>query len=308
MQDNLLVLDVFTDEVEVLIKEGISNLYWYKPYLRKCWLSAGVPELLVDDLFAETDVEGKPLTKRKLMNRLYDHLRKSDYNRRLEISRNFVRVLVEQKAFTKQAPEHRVEIAERAALKLKEELVSQRNQQEVRERARRRDTQAQRESYDSQRSKLNYRFVDALKLQPQKRGIELEKIFAELVRISGIPVEDAFRIEGEQIDGALKYDGRYYLVELKWCVDKSDQAQIASLYLKVEGKLDARGIFISMNGFSSEVLESLPRGKEIKVILLDGQHLTNVLCGHYTLQALLEHAISHASLRSNIYCPHEIDR
>jgi hypothetical protein len=302
------VFDVFTDEIEVLIKEGISNLYWFKPYLRKCWLGASVPEKLTAALFAETDIEGKPLTKRRLMDRLYEQLRKADYNRRLEVSRNFVRLLVEQKAFTKQAPEHRVEVAERAALKLREELSKQREQQEYRESVRRRASQAQRDTYDSQRSKLNYRFIDAMKLEPQKRGLELEPVFAELVRISGIPVEESFRIEGEQIDGALKYDGHYYLIELKWRSDKADQAQIASLYLKVEGKMDARGIFISMNGFSSEVLQSLPRGKEVKVILLDGQHLTNVLCGHYSLQELLEHAVGHASLRSNIYCPHEIER
>ncbi len=302
------MFDVFTDEIEVLIKEGIANLYWYKSYLKKAWLTAGVSEKLVESLFAERDGEGKPLSKRRLMDRLYDCLRKADYNRRLEVSRNFVRTLVEQKDFSRQAPEHRIDIAERAALKLKQELANQREQREYRESINRRAAQAQRETYDSQRSKLNFRFADVMKVEPQKRGIELEKIFAELVRISAIPVEEGFRITGEQIDGALKYDGHYYLVELKWREKRADQAQIASLYLKVEGKLDARGIFISMNGYSSEVLESLPKGKEVKVILLDGQHLTNVLCGHYTLQELLEHAVSHASLRSNIYCPHEIAR
>jgi len=302
------MFDVFTDEIEVLVKEGIANLYWYKSYLKKAWLAAGVPEKLVESLFAERDAEGNTLSKRRLMDRLYESLRKADYNRRLEVSRNFVRTLAEQKDFSRQAPEHRIEVAERAALKIKQELANQREQHESRESINRRAAQAQRETYDSQRSKLNFRFIDAMKLDPQKRGIELEKIFAGLIRISGIPVEEAFRIIGEQIDGALKYDGHYYLVELRWREKKTDQAQIASLYLKVEGKLDGRGIFISMNGYSSEVVESLPKGKEVKVILLDGQHVMNVLCGHYTILELLEHAISQASLRSNIYCSHEIAR
>jgi hypothetical protein len=65
------MLDVFTDEVEVLIKEGMANLYWYKPYLKKAWLSAGVPEKLVESLFVERDGEGRVLSKRRLMDRLY---------------------------------------------------------------------------------------------------------------------------------------------------------------------------------------------------------------------------------------------
>jgi hypothetical protein len=76
--------------------------------------------------------------------------------------------------------------------------------------------------------------------------------------------------------------------------------------MKVEGKLEARGIFVAMNGFSKEVLESLPKGKEIKILLLDGVHLTNVISGIYTFQELLEHSISQASLRGEIYCSHEV--
>jgi hypothetical protein len=169
-----------------------------------------------------------------------------------------------------------------------------------------RDTRKQEQSYDSQRAALYTRFCDSLKMEPHLRGKELERIFTELVRISGLPVEEPFRIVGEEIDGAVKYDGHYYLVELRWRAKKADQAQIAGLYLKVEGKLDARGIFIAMNGYSDEVLEALPRGKAVKVILLDGVHITRVLAGQYTLTDLLAHAIAHASLRSAILCPHTI--
>jgi len=39
--------------------------------------------------------------------------------------------------------------------------------------------------------------------------------------VSGIPVQEPFRIEGEQIDGAIKYDGHYYLIEAKWTEAKT---------------------------------------------------------------------------------------
>jgi hypothetical protein len=300
------VLDVFTEEVEVLIRDGIANLYWYRADLGKCWLRAGVPEATAHEIARERDSDGKLLSKRRQMDLLYLRLRSDSLERRLEISRNFVRTLVEQKSFSRQADGHRIEVAERAALKLREAIAKQREEQEYRDSIRRRATLTQRETYESQRSALHYSFIESHKLEPQPRGFELEKILSQLAHISAIPVEEPFRIVGEQIDGAIKYDGNYYLLELRWREEKANQAQIAGLYLKVEGKFHARGIFVSMNGYSSEVLESLPKGKEIKLILLDGIHITNALAGTYTLQELLEHAISHAALRCNIYCPHEI--
>ena len=88
-----------------------------------------------------------------------------------------------------------------------------------------------------------------------------------LMRISGIPVEEPFKIVGEQIDGAIKYDSHFYLIELKWRKKKANQAEIASLYMKADGKMEARGIFIAMEGYSDEALQSLPRGKDLKIIL-----------------------------------------
>ena len=124
--------------------------------------------------------------------------------------------------------------------------------------------------------------------------------------LSQITVHEPFRITGEQIDGGIKYDGHYYLIELKWTQDKADPKEIGSFFFKVDGKLDARGIMISMNGYTSGVIESLPRGKELKVFLLDGVHLTNVISGLYSFKELLEHAISQASLKANLYCSRDL--
>ena len=124
--------------------------------------------------------------------------------------------------------------------------------------------------------------------------------------LSQIITHEPFRIIGEQIDRGIKHDGHYYLIELKWTKDKIDPKEIASFYFKVEGKLDARGIIISMNGYTSGVIESLPRGKELKVLLLDGVHFTNVISGLYSFKELLDYAVSQASLKANLYCSHDL--
>jgi hypothetical protein len=300
------MFDVFTEEVEVLIKDGIANLYWYKSDLQKAWLRSGVSSAVRDEIVRLKSEEGRELSKRRQMDALYERLRSGDYNRRLEISRNFVRILIEHTGFTPQNERHRVEIAERSALKLRELIRQQEKDREYRDSIRASAEKASRETYESKLGELRIKFSEAHDLPPQKKGYALEKLFTELMRISGIPVEEPFRIEGEQLDGAVKYDGHYYLVELKWVEGKTEPKEIGHFFYKVDGKLQARGLFIAMNGFSDGAVATLPKGKELKVLLLDGIHLTNVIHGLYNFQMLLEHAIRQASLRGEIYCAHNL--
>lgn len=52
----------------------------------------------------------------------------------------------------------------------------------------------------------------------------------------------------------------------------------------------------------TEEIESLPKGKDIKMLFLDGVHFANVISDIYTFNDLLEYAIFQASLKGNIYC------
>ena len=300
------MFEVFTEEVEVLIKDGIANLYWYKGDLHKAWLRSGVSTAVRDEIVRLKSEEGMVLSKRQQMDILYERLRRGDYNRRLEISRNFVRILIEHTSFTPQSEKHRVEIAERSALKLRELIRQQEMDRERRGSIRASAENASSVTYESQLGELQIKFKEAYDLPPQKKGYALEKLFTELMRISALPVEEPFRIEGEQLDGAVKYDGHYYLVELKWIEGKTEPKEIGHFYYKIEGKLQARGLFIAMNGFSVGAISNLPKGKELKVLLLDGTHLANVIYGQYKFQELLEYAIRQASLRGEIYCSHNL--
>ena len=302
------MFDVFTEEIEVLLKDGIANLYWFKRDLYKAWLRSGVPQNIADRINGLSDSEGRKLTKRNQMDCLYDELRSGDFNRRLEISRNFVRLLIEHRHFTPQDPKHRIEKAEHSALKLKEIIRKQEEEKEYKELIQRKAVKATKENYQSQLLGIREDFQRYIELKPQERGFALEKLFSKLMTISGIPVQTPFKIVGEQIDGGIKYDGHYYLIELKWTEKPIGPNDIGSFYFKVDGKLDQRGIIISMGGYTDGVVGGLPRGKEIKVMLLDGVHLSNVIFGLYTFQELLEHCISHASLKADLYCPHAITR
>jgi hypothetical protein len=300
------MFDVFTEEIEVLIKDGVANLYWYRGDLHKAWLRSGVSQQIADKIYCSVDSEGRKYTKRQQMDLLYNELRLGDYNRRLEVSRNFVRLLIEQRTFTPQDEKHRIDRAEHCALKLREIIRKQQEERYYRDSIRKRAHEASKETYEDQLLRLRDDFINYTKLKPQEKGYALEKLFPKLMGMSGIPVQDPFKIVGEQIDGGIKYDGHYYLIELKWTEKKIGQNHIGSFYYKVDGKLDSRGVIISMGGYTNGVLEGLPRGKEIKILLLDGVHLSNVIFGLYTFQELLEHCVRHAAYKCELYCPHEI--
>ncbi|WP_230949565.1 hypothetical protein, partial [Burkholderia cepacia] len=60
------------------------------------------------------------------------------------------------------------------------------------------------------------------------------------------------------------------------------------------------------SGFTDGVLASLPKGKELTMMLLDGVHFANVLAGHYRFSQLLDYAIKSIALKGEIYCSHKI--
>jgi hypothetical protein len=62
---------------------------------------------------------------------------------------------------------------------------------------------------------LRTEYLDLLanKTSRQQRGYALERILAELSRLSRLETTEAFRVNGEQVDGAVKFDGEHYLTK-----------------------------------------------------------------------------------------------
>lgn len=137
----------------------------------------------------------------------------------------------------------------------------------------------------------------------QKRGYLFEELLRELAILEKLATTESFsfNIKGEQIDGAIKYDGEHYIIEAKWqekCVASNALYQFAH---KIEGKMYGRGIFISINGFSIESVEALTKGKSLKSILIDGADIVLIFEGFYTFSEMLDRKIRAAQTMGNIY-------
>ena len=297
----LKMLDVFPPEVESIIIEGMTHLYWFKPHLKKAIIGAGVDQSLCEELFLLKYPSGDTYSKRDILLELYKRLHSSEHRKRLEISRNFVRLLIFHENFVPQDAKHNPKEAERAALKLKEILREQNEKKAANTVVKNATSLSSKPKNILSFDELQQQFQSIYGLPAQKRGYAFEKFFPELLKASSIDVEGSFKIIGEQIDGAIKFDSHIYLVELKWEKMKAAHNALSSLYCKVEGKLEARGIFVSMEGYSNEILNSLPTGKSLRIILFDGVHLSNIVAGVYSFSDLMNYAIKEASMKGNIY-------
>lgn len=134
-----------------------------------------------------------------------------------------------------------------------------------------------------------------------KRGYAFEKLLQSLSKLSSLEVTEPYRVDGEQIDGAIKYDGEHYIIEAKWQDQPAANEAVYQFAGKIEGKMYGRGLFFSITGFSPHVVTSLIAGKAIKTVFIDGGDLIVVLDGLISFKDMLDRKIKAAQTKGLIY-------
>lgn len=152
-------------------------------------------------------------------------------------------------------------------------------------------------------AELKDEFISLLqgRLNASQRGYALEDILLSLSNLSLLDITDPFRVNGEQIDGSIKFDGEHYLVEAKWQDKAAANEAVYQFAGKIEGKMYGRGFFVSIHGFSEHVVSSLVTGKAIKTVFIDGADLTQVLEGFISFSEMLDKKIKAAQTKGLIY-------
>lgn len=302
------MLDVFKEEHDILVKNGMSNLVWKRDDLVDLWEKIGVSKEFCMEMRRKIRAAGygdpRYCSKNQMMNELYDRLKFLPEPERLRISREFVKILITWEDFTPKDEKHNIQEAERIALKLKEILRRQNENRMVHK-----VEKPEQDSYEQERKILYDEFLCCMGIEPVRRGRQLEKVFNKLLKISKIREVEPFKIVGEQIDGAFSFlnSEMYYITEIKWTKKQSNIDEISKLFYKLEGKLQPnRGLLISTSGYTEEILKSMNAGKPIKLILLDGVHIANILSGIYSFKQLIDFAVRKASTIGEVYPSHNI--
>jgi Restriction endonuclease len=136
---------------------------------------------------------------------------------------------------------------------------------------------------------------------PHRRGYQLQDLLNGVFAAAGISMVRAFTRNsgGEQIDGAFKFEGWHYIVECRWREKLADIRELDGLQGQVQrsGK-QTMGVFLSINGWSSNVPVLLKQNRDKGIFLIDGYDLRCVLAREIELADLLNRKLAHLNIEA----------
>jgi len=120
---------------------------------------------------------------------------------------------------------------------------------------------------------------------PSRRGKLLEPVLNNLFQSHNILIKEAFSVSGnnaegivEQIDGVIKFEGQYYLVEMKWKKEPLGVPEVSEHMVRVYHRGQSRGLFISASGYTDPAVSTCRDGlKKSVFVLFDLQEIVMLL-------------------------------
>jgi hypothetical protein len=146
-------------------------------------------------------------------------------------------------------------------------------------------------------------------LTPQQRGKQLEGVLNTLFQAYGISVHEAFHLVGdlgegivEQVDGVIELKGALYFVEMKWYKDPVGVPEISQHLVRLIGRAEARGLFISASDFTDPAVHTSREFLQHKVIALCHlQEIVFLLEHQHDLPGFLLQKVQAAQIHKNPY-------
>ncbi|GAA4729833.1 hypothetical protein Prum_067490 [Phytohabitans rumicis] len=124
------------------------------------------------------------------------------------------------------------------------------------------EVHAQKQARREARASLRAKMIEA-KNEPnaQRRGRLLEGLLAELCAVEGVQIREPFEIRNagspeEQIDGLITAGAHLYFVEVKWWRDPVEITAMSSHLIRLFRRPDARGLFVSVSGFTEPAISA----------------------------------------------------
>jgi RNA-directed DNA polymerase len=136
--------------------------------------------------------------------------------------------------------------------------------------------------------------------EPQQRGYLLQDLLNMMFELYGIPATPSFtrNAGAEQIDGSFNLEGRHWLVECRWRKEPADDKEVSGFYTKVtRSGGQPMGLFLSINGWSTNVPQLLKENPLKYIVLMDGNDLYSVLNSMISLQEFIKAKVQHFNLK-----------
>jgi len=287
----------------VALKEALTNIYWYKKDLRSFLTNALTDSAILATLNWDD-------FKRNIVGELVDRMSRRPDVFQTELLALMREVIgLEDFSHLGRLDEGKAKesAARQAVLALRKQLSGHIMLEEERRKVAARRSKAQRNlavvtemRKRVEDIKKNYTELADLS-DRQKAGRLLEGVLRDLFEIHDLDPKASFRIVGEQIDGAFRFEGTDYLLEAKWEKKPTDAKELDSLHNKIRRRLkNTLGLFISIYGFSSEALAVKSSDSKV-MFLMDGTDLMGVLDGRIGLVELILRKKMRASQTGEIF-------
>jgi hypothetical protein len=273
---------------------------------------AGVPRDIYARLLTQRDeVTGKLLTKRQMAPLILETLEK------LHDGHRIIRAIVELASEWTSFYLADDEFAARATVQKAREVMGtietmeanetlQRELAKKKELVRLAEERSQMARKESELLLMMFDEMARLDFDQQRRGFLLQDLLNRAFSLYEVPVQRSFqRNEGaEQIDGAFKLEGWYYLVECRWRHKLADIRELDGLLGQVgrSGK-QTMGLFLSINGWSENVPKLLKQNSEKSIILMDGYDLRTALARPLDIRTFIITKVAKLNLEGEPFFP-----
>jgi len=272
---------------------------------------SGVPEDLIRRFLTERDpATGDKRSKREAGALMLDELGRAGTDH--AVIRKLISIAAEWSDFHLAQDEYKARAVVQKARELRGILEDTDNRERTAADARReirekQERQERTEALRRQSELLLAQFDQAASSSDlQQRGYFLEDLLNRAFDLHGIPVLRSFRRNGggEQIDAAFELDGWHYLVECRWRERLADIRQLDGLAGQIarSGK-QTMGVFLSIEGWSTNVVPLLKQNPEKSIFLMEGFDLRAVLTQRVGLRQLLKSKISALNIEAEPYLP-----
>jgi hypothetical protein len=266
----------------------------------------GIPDNLIRRFLRERDATtNDPLTKRQAAALILDELAQQGHDR--VVIRKLLDLTAGWGAFHLAQDEFKA----RAVVQKARELTGVLAEADARERAEQeraaqdRAAQQQREREGTLRQQsglLLAQFEQAsVEGEPHQRGYFLQDLLNRAFDLHRIPVSRAFTRNsgGEQIDGAFEMEGWHYIVECRWRSKLTDIRELDGLYGQIaRSGRQTMGLFLSINGWSENVVPLMKQNPDKSIILTEGFDLRTVLAQVFDLRRLLKSKVTALNLEA----------
>jgi restriction endonuclease Mrr len=145
----------------------------------------------------------------------------------------------------------------------------------------------------------------------QKRGKLFESVLNSYFGVFDILIKEDFRRIGErpgdgiveQIDGIIEFEGKIFLVEMKWKKDKIGNEDIYAHLGRIYHRPNVHGIFISASGYTPSALEAAKESfvKGALLLFFDLKEFVMIIEKQIDFKQYLRQKVEAATLNKEVY-------